>query len=124
MTEREVRSIVSWFAGRFGLGGWKLTIYFRSDPPPSFDLGEDAPGTETVSAAEVALRFEDADIWISPKRCRERKVGIAGALMHELIHVALAKAGIEDDTTDRAELLWDRLADVLLGLYLLTAEGR
>ena len=46
-------------------------------------------------------------------------MGIAGALMHELIHGALAKAGIEDDTTDRAELLWDRLADVLIKLYRL-----
>ena len=122
MTKTEARRVVGWFRKWFGLRDWNIIVQLQDDPP-KWDASVEI---DDVAAMVSDKRTETAWIWVSPKRCAEPSAVFDGepedpvpVLLHELLHVLMAKSGIEGDGKDRGENAVNRLSVALAALYRL-----
>ena len=117
MTRPEARRVVRWFRNLFGLKDWKVTVEIR-DSPPCW-MAPAGVTESTVAACDPELIHEQSTIWVSNSRCRATGSSPVAALIHELFHTLLTKAGLRGDTAVRAETVWNRLDVSLERLYYL-----
>ena len=115
LTRPEAKRIVRWFRGQFGLMDWAVTVQIQDDPPDWLDA--DLVSDGTVAVCNPELIHEQASIWVSNSRCQAADSSPVAALIHELFHTLLTKAGIKGDTAVRAETVWNRLDQSLERLY-------
>jgi len=114
MTTRDCHKVVRWFRRSLGLREWTINLAIGESGPPGRDIDGD-PGR--LGQCWPELRAKTATIWVSPDRCRLAGIDPIRVLCHELWHVCLCEAGVENAGDDRSECLWDQLDPILCEAY-------
>ena len=92
-TQASVDRAVGWAKSALYLQDYSIAVWLCDDPPEGCG---DTTGTAT-GEAQTDVRFKRADIWISPRRIVNADEDPMETLMHEMVHVMFADAGIRRD---------------------------
>jgi len=117
LTKAEARKAVRWFQKRMRITDWTIELDFQDAEPDWLHKGG------LAAATWRAPKRKRAGIWLSATRAQEDNESLLVLLFHECLHIAESDVGLPNPTTDPAEHLWDRLAEICETAYLAETNG-
>ena len=123
LDRRLASAAMDWAMRRLRITDWSVSLEV-DDQPPAWAEGE-ADSPKICGLCKTDLKYKQAKIWLSVARHETTPItDPLSTLMHELCHVWAVDCSVRNDVSDRKELMWNTLGDLLAEHFRLLEEKR